>query len=126
MKTIHNPNGVPATYSDGVEIAPGARTLYVAGQVGWNADKSVPEGITAQTELLFSNLQAVLRSASMDLSNIVKMTIFLVNPFDFLGFGEVRVGIMGDVRPASTLVYVKQLIRPELLVEIEVTAVAAV
>jgi 2-iminobutanoate/2-iminopropanoate deaminase len=124
MAKLHNPNGVPPTYSDGVEVASGGRTLYIAGQVGFAADKSVPTGIAEQTRLLFKNLEAVLKSADMGLENIVKMTVFIVEPSDFDEFRSVRTQIMGANRPASTLVYVKQLIVPELLVEIEAIAIA--
>lgn len=124
MKTLHDPAGAPASYSDGVEVTAGGRTLYVAGQVGWTADKSIPEGIEAQTRLLFANLEAVLKSARMDFSNLVKTTVYMVNPADFPAFGTVRSGVLGNVRPASTLVYVKQLVMPELLVEVEAIAVS--
>ena len=125
MTTLHNPAGAPATYSDGVEVPAGARTLFVAGQVGWTADKTIPEGIEAQTQLLFANLEAVLKSAGMGFADIVKTTVYMVNPEDYPGFGKVRSGLLGDVRPASTLVYVKGLILPELLVEVEAVAVSA-
>ncbi|HEY0940250.1 MAG TPA: RidA family protein [Steroidobacter sp.] len=124
MKRIHNPNGVPAVYSDGIEIAPGARTLYVAGQVGIAADKTIPDDIGSQTRQLFANLEAVLRSARMSLDDIVKTTVFIVDPADYAEFSRVRTEIMGARVPASTLVYVKQLIWPQLRVEIEAIASA--
>ncbi|QIB65780.1 RidA family protein [Kineobactrum salinum] len=122
MKTFHNPNGLPPTYSDGIEVSSGGKTLYTAGQVAYRHDKSIPEGIEAQTLQTYTNLEAVLKSAGMNLDNIVKQTIFLTDPDDFTGFAKTRTGIMGDRKPASTLVYVKQLIQPELLIEIEVIA----
>ncbi|HEX5378416.1 MAG TPA: RidA family protein [Phenylobacterium sp.] len=124
MKILHNPAGAPATYSDGVEVPAGGRTLFVAGQVGWTAAKAIPEGIEEQTRLLFANLAAVLRSADMGFADIVKTTVYIVNPEDYPAFGKVRSAILGDVRPASTLVFVKALILPELLVEVEAIAVS--
>ena len=127
MKTIRNPEalGSPATYSNGIEVSAKARTLYVAGQVAWDKNGViVPGGIVEQTKAAFANIELILKSAGMSLSDVVKTTIFLVNPDDFSGFASTRSGILKDVKPASTLVYIKQLIRPELLVEIEAVAVA--
>ena len=126
MKKIHNPAslGTPPTYSHGIEAAAGARTLYIAGQVGWDKDGVPVSGIAAQTKLAFANLKAILNEAGMDLSNIVKTTVFLIEPSDLAEFAKTRSAILGDVKPASTLVYVKQLIKPELLVEIEAIAIA--
>ena len=124
MKTIHNPVAAPPTYSEGIEVTPGARTLYIAGQVGWDEHKNVPAGIEAQTELLFQNMQRVLESAGMTFADIVKMNTYLVEPDDLVGYGAVRARMLQGVKPAATLVYIKQLIRPELLVEVDAVAVA--
>lgn len=124
---IHNPPelGSPPTYSNGIEVPATARTLYIAGQVGWDKDyKAVPGGIVAQTQAAFANLRAVLKSAGMDLSNVVKTTVFLVNPDDYAAFAKTRTEILGNVKPASTLVFIKQLVKPDLLVEVEAVAVA--
>lgn len=73
MTTIHNPPtlGVPPSYSHGIEVAAGARTLYTAGQVGWDAGGNIEKGIAAQTRLAFANLRSILQNAGMDLANIV-------------------------------------------------------
>ncbi len=124
MKKVHNPNGLPPTYSDGIEVAAGGRMLFTAGQVAFREDKSIPEGIVEQTRQTFANLESVLKAGGMGLGNIVKLTIFLTNPDDFSEFSKTRISIMGDNKPASTLVYISGLIKPELLVEIEAIAVA--
>ncbi len=126
MKTIHNPVADPPTYSEGIEVVPGVRTLYIAGQVGWDEHKNIPTGIGAQTELLFQNMQRVLEAAGMTFSDIVKMNTYLVEPDDLAGYGAVRGRMLQGVKPAATLVYVKQLIRPELLVEVDAMATAKV
>lgn len=126
MTTIHNPPvlGVPPSYSNGIEVRAGARTLYVAGQVGWDSSGTIEDGIAAQTRKAFANMRAVLQSAGMDFGNVVKTTIFLTDPDDYAEYARVRSSILGEVKPASTLVFVKQLVKPELLVEIEAIAVA--
>ena len=127
MTIIRNPPEmpVPGTYSNGIEVPAGARTLYIAGQIGIAADGSVPEGIAAQTEIVFDNLTHILRSAGMDLTNLVKTTVFLTAPSDYAEFVKARTARLGATKPASTLVYIVQLVRPELKVEIEAVAVAA-
>lgn len=126
MSIIHNPPalGVPPSYSHGIEVAAGARTLYTAGQVGWDVNGNIENGIAAQTKQAFANLRSVLRSAGMDLENIVKTTIYLTNLDDYQEYARVRSEILGTTKPASTLVVIKQLVKPELLVEIEAIAVA--
>lgn len=126
MTTIHNPPvlGVPPSYSNGIEVRAGARTLYVAGQVGWDSNGTIEDGIAAQTRKAFANMRAVLQSAGMDFGNVVKTTIFLTDPNDYAEYARVRSSILGEVKPASTLVFIKQLVKPELLVEIEAIAVA--
>lgn len=126
MTTIHNPPilGVPPSYSHGIEVAAGARTLYTAGQVGWDAGGNIEKGIAAQTKLAFANLRSILQSAGMDIGNIVKTTIYLTDIDDYPEYARVRSEILGTAKPASTLVVVKQLVKPELLVEIEAIAVA--
>ncbi|MGB3388285.1 MAG: RidA family protein [Pseudaminobacter sp.] len=126
MTIIHNPQvlGVPPSYSHGIEVPTGARTLYTAGQVGWDTNGNIEDGIAAQTKLAFANLRSVLQSAGMDLENIVKTTIYLTNLADYPEYARVRSEILGTTKPASTLVVVKQLVKPELLVEIEAIAVA--
>jgi len=123
---IHNPPelGVPPTYSLAIEVPPGARTLYIAGQVGWDANGNIEEGIAAQTRKAFQNLRVVLRSAGMDFENIVKTTIYLTDATNIQEYSRVRSEMLGPTKPASTLVVIKELARPGLLVEVDAIAVA--
>lgn len=125
-QTTRNPSElpVPAAYSNGIEVSASARTLYVAGQIAIAADGSVPEGIEAQTRLAFENVGLVLKAAGMDFKDIAKSTIYMTNPDDYPTFGKIRTEILGDTKPASTLVYISGLVRPEFLVEIDVIAVS--
>jgi enamine deaminase RidA (YjgF/YER057c/UK114 family) len=125
MIKIRNPAQLPTptSYSHGIEVPGGSRTLYVAGQVGWNKDGAAAPGIVAQTTQAFENLRAILGEAGMDFENIVKTTVFLVNPEDFVEFARIRSSFLGAQKPASTLVFIKQLIQPNLLVEIEAVAI---
>lgn len=126
MAKLHNPEQLlcAPSYSQAVEVAPGARTLYVAGQVGMDSKGAAAAGVTEQTRLALANVRVVLKAAGMDFKNLVKTTVFMVNPDDYAEFAKTRAEVFGEVRPASTLVFIKQLLKPEFLVEIEAVAVA--
>lgn len=118
-----NPPSVPGPgfYSQGIE-ATGTRTLYVSGQVGMG-----PEGpgkdISEQARLAINNLNAVLAEGGMTNANIAKITIYLTDPANVPGFIEAAGGALPSPPPATTLLIVKALAAPELLIEIEAIAV---
>jgi 2-iminobutanoate/2-iminopropanoate deaminase len=117
--TIAPPAG---RYTTAIEVPPNARWLHVSGLVGMEKDGSTPPGIEAQVENIWRNMKAVLADADMTLDDIVKATIFLTKPEHIVPYREVRDRLMGDARPASTLVVVSQLVRPEWLCEVEAVA----
>lgn len=124
MKT-HNPakSAQPSgPYSLGVEIPAGQRLLFVAGQVPVAADDSTPAGIKAQSEQVWRNIINVLESAGMGVENLVKVNHYLTKPENIPGYGEVRSRMLGAARPASTMVVVASLVKPEWLVEVEAVA----
>lgn len=123
-----NPTGVrapAAPYSHSVEVPAGERTLYVAGQVGYAPDGSVPDGIAAQTEQVFRNLKAVLAASGYGMADVVSLRVFLVHREDREGFNVIRGKHLGEHRPASTLVFVSGLATPNILVEVEAVAAKA-
>lgn len=121
-----NPTDIMApfnnAYHHGVQVPAGARTLYVSGQVGMAKDGSIPDGISAQAEIVWQNLSAILRDAGMGVSNIVKMNAYVVGIENFADYAQVRNKYLGDHRTASTALAVTALIAPELLVEVEIVA----
>jgi enamine deaminase RidA (YjgF/YER057c/UK114 family) len=109
------------------ELVEGAkRILYCAGQTALDENaKPLHEGdIRGQTTLALDNLEAVLMEAGMTLSNVVRLTVYttdvdaMIPNFDVL---KSRLDAAG-VKPAQTLLGVTRLAYPELLVEIEATA----
>jgi enamine deaminase RidA (YjgF/YER057c/UK114 family) len=104
--------------------------LYLAGQVAAGGDGSVV-GIgdfVAQARKVFENIGAVLAEATMDFSNIVKFTNYLVNPEDLVAFRAVRSELYENLFPdgkfpADSLLVISRLARPEYLLEIEAVAV---
>lgn len=119
-----NPPSLPAVpfYSQGIEV-PAGRMLFVSGQVGMRADGTPGEGIEEQAALAVANLQAVLAEAGMTSANIVKNTIYLTDAAHFEGFARAAGGSLPSPPPATTLIIVKGLASPALLVEIEAIAV---
>jgi 2-iminobutanoate/2-iminopropanoate deaminase len=125
MNRKYNPSTIapPAgRYTHGIEVPPGARWLYVSGQVGRALDGSTPDTIGGQTENCFRNIAAILAEAGMSFADVVKFTILLTRDSDIAGFREARDRVIGDGRPASTLLVVSRLAQPEWIVEIEATA----
>jgi len=124
----HNPESVAppfGTYSHGIEVPPNARWLYVSGQVGVQPDGSMADGIEAQVEQAYRNLLGVLQAAGMGAEDIVRLNQFLVRSGDVAALREGRGRVLGDVRPASTLVVIPALASPDWLVEIEAVAAKA-
>ncbi|MDH7570434.1 MAG: RidA family protein [Armatimonadota bacterium] len=128
MNVSHNPHTLHppvSTYSHAVEVPPNARWLFISGQVALRPDGSMPDGFRAQCEEAWNNLFRVLAAAGMGRENLVKLTVFLVREEDLPVFREVRDRFLGDARPATTLLFVRALARPQWLIEIEGVAAAA-
>lgn len=125
MAEILNPSRVAAPvgpYSHGVVVAGPGRWLHVAGQVGIRADGTLAEGVEAQATVAWQNLAAVLEEAGMAMGDLVKLTTYLVDGAHLPTVNAVRLGFLGDARPAATLVVAQALARPEWLFEIEAVA----
>src|SRR3954468_4006746 len=128
MNKKHNPATIapPAgRYTTAIEVPPNARWLHISGLVGMDKQGNVPPGIEAQVENIWKNITAVLAEVGMTLDDIVKVTIFLTKPENIAPYREVRDRFMGEARPASTLVVVSSLVRPEWLCEVEAVAAKA-
>lgn len=110
------------TYSDGILVQPNARWLFGSGTPGMAPDGVTPEGISAQAEQAWKNIVAMLEQAGMSVHDLVKVTHYLVRAEDIKSYVEVRKRYLGDARPASMLMVVPALVRPEFLVEIEAIA----
>jgi enamine deaminase RidA (YjgF/YER057c/UK114 family) len=127
MNKHHNPSTVAppfSSYSHGVEAPAGARWLHVSGQIGVRPDGSLPEGAEAQLEQAWRNVFAILEAGGMTKRDLVKTTVFLTVHADTGLARRVRERMLEGATPASTLVFVAGLARPDFLIEIEAIAAA--
>jgi 2-iminobutanoate/2-iminopropanoate deaminase len=128
MNRTYNPGAIAppvSAYSHAVEIPAGARTLHISGQIGVKPDGSVADGVEAQVKQAWENLVAILADADMGIDDIVRTTTFVTRPEDVAATRTVRGAILGERKPASTLLVVAALARPEYLFELEAVAARA-
>jgi enamine deaminase RidA (YjgF/YER057c/UK114 family) len=128
MLKAHNPNTIAAplvpTYVNAMEAPAGSRWLYVSGQVGVDpAGKTVPD-YEGQCRQIWTNIIELLKSADMTVNDIVKMTAFVVSGQSMPSYGKIRGEYLKGHKPASTMIAVPALLKPEFLIEVEVIAAA--
>jgi enamine deaminase RidA (YjgF/YER057c/UK114 family) len=121
------PNSVRslARYSPAMEVPPGARLVFVAGQLGIGADGEAPESAEAQAELCFAAIRAILAEAGMGMADIVRLNAYVTDRAYLPDYMRVRDRHVATPPPASTLVIVSGFARPEFKVEIECVAAKA-
>lgn len=116
----------PSGYANGIEAE--GRFVFVAGQVGWDANARMVAGdLTAQTRQALRNIEAVLACGGATMRHVTRMTWYVVDLDEYRRerrtIGEVYREVMGDHYPAMTLVQVAALVESDARVEIEATAV---
>lgn len=118
----------PVGYSDG--IAATGRIIFVAGQVGWNAEqKFASEELAPQFEQALGNVLAVLAAAGAKADDICRMTAYCTDRQAYLEarpkLGRIWRRLMGRHYPAMSLVFVADLLDHPAKIELEATAVVA-
>ena len=95
-------------------------TLYLSGEIGFDADGKVPEGIEAQTRNCLDRIKATLESEGLALSNVVSATCYLTEKSDFAAFNTVYAEYFEAPLPVRTTVQSGLMIDAKL----EITVVA--
>jgi 2-iminobutanoate/2-iminopropanoate deaminase len=101
-----------------------AGLLFTAGQVGFDpaTGELVDGGIAEQTERVLQSIRAILQAGGLDMAQVVKTTVFLVDMAEFAAMNTVYARAFGDHRPARSTVAVAALPRGA---RVEIEAIAA-
>jgi enamine deaminase RidA (YjgF/YER057c/UK114 family) len=129
FKTI-NPEslGRPRGYTNGLLTTPGARMLFVAGQIGWDENQRlVGEDFVEQFDRALRNLLAVVHEAGGGPDGVARLVVYVTDKREYSArtseIGERWRALMGRHFPAMTLVEVSALLEDGAKVEIEGIAV---
>ena len=129
MKVI-NPEsfGRPRGYVNGLLTEPGARLLFVAGQIAWDENqKIVGEDFVEQFDRALRNLLAVVSEAGGAPDSVARLVVYVTDKREYAArtreIGERWRALMGNHYPTMALVEVKGLLEDAAKVEIEGIAV---
>lgn len=128
-KKSHNPTPWLQHFglNHAVEVTGGQRTLYLSGQTASDADGAPlhPGDLVAQYKAAWQCLLDALASAGMDATNIVRLNLYVTDVPVFMAAADEVMPIHGaaGAEVVSTLLGVKELYHPDIMVEIEATAV---
>jgi enamine deaminase RidA (YjgF/YER057c/UK114 family) len=116
----------PSGYSNGIAVT--GRQIFVAGQVGWNAQHRFESSrLTDQVKQTLRNICAVLAEANARPEHVVRLTWYLTSRDEYHAeldsIGAAYRDVMGKNYPVMSVVQVVALMEPEAKVEIEATAV---
>lgn len=117
----------PKGFSNGVAVK-GGTTVYIAGQVGWDAeDRFVETGFAGQFRQALANVLAVLAETGGRAEHIARLTWYVLDRDEYLSslkeIGAVYRELMGRHYPAMTVLQVSGLVEQGARLEIEATAI---
>lgn len=97
-------------------------TIYVSGTTGYDYKTMVmPEDVREQARNAFATIAHALEEAGASIKDTLRVRYYITDMAHYDGLVEVAGKVFGDIRPAATMI-VCGLTRPEMKVEIEVTA----
>jgi len=120
----------PSGYSNGMLVPAGARLLFVAGQIAWDADQVIvgKGDFAAQFRQALANVLAVVAAAGGAPAHLASLTVFVRDRQAYLAstraLGAIWRELVGRHYPAMALVEVSRLVEKDALVEIQ--AIAAI
>jgi len=96
---------------------------FVAGTTGYDySTMTMPADVTSQSRNCFKTIEAALKEAGFAMNDIVRATYYITDLADADAHFAVCGEVLGDIRPAATLLVVAGLLKGEMKIEIEVTA----
>jgi enamine deaminase RidA (YjgF/YER057c/UK114 family) len=97
--------------------------VFVSGTTGYDyTSMQMPHDVEAQTRNCFATIASTLEQAGFALADVVRARYYIVDPADAEPVLKVCGEMFAEIRPAATLLVVAALLRPEMKIEIEVTA----
>jgi enamine deaminase RidA (YjgF/YER057c/UK114 family) len=128
LRVLH-PKGwkPPVGYANGISVAAG-RTVFIAGQVGWNADQRFQsDQLVPQFEQALKNILSILAEADGKPEHICRLTAFCIDKPAYLAgrreLGRIWKSLMGNHYPAMSMIFVADLLDTPAKIELEATAV---
>lgn len=125
MKKSRNPEIIHqplSSYVHQIEVSGAQRWLILSGQVGMEQDGGIPEDPIKQFDIALNNIHCNLQTADMEIKDIVKLTIYLVDPMGVEKRRELLSTWLKGHEPCMTLIYVPALASPKIKVELDVMA----
>ena len=96
---------------------------FVAGTTGYDyTTMTMPADITSQSRNCFRTIEAALKEAGFAMADIVRATYYIIDLKEVDAHFAVCGELLGEIRPAATLLVVAGLLKPEMKIEVEVTA----
>jgi len=108
-------------YTDAVRFG---NLLFISGMVALDAQSDVvaPGDVVGQAEFIFASIGRLLEQAGGSFANVLRVTVYLLDVADRTRINPVRQKFFGTTKPASTLIGVRELALPGLLMEVEAIA----
>lgn len=128
FEALHPKGWKPASgYANGLVVPPGHALVFLAGQIGWDADQAlVSADFVPQFRQALANVSALVHEAGGTPEHIVRLTIFVTDKqrytADLRAVGAAYREVLGRHFPAMSLLEVADLLEPGALVEVEATA----
>lgn len=127
MKRTNISSGAPwegvVGYSRAVKVG---NCIEVAGTTAVDGDQVIGAGNAyEQTRYILQKIEKALAAGGASLKDVVRTRMFVTNIDDWEAIGNAHGEFFREIKPAATMVEVSRLINPDLLVEIEVTAIIA-
>jgi enamine deaminase RidA (YjgF/YER057c/UK114 family) len=115
----------PRGYANGIVAA--GETVFLAGQIGWDAEGHFAEGLAAQVRQALANIVTLLAEAGAGPQNVVRLTWYVTDLHAYRALlpevGAAYRAVMGRHFPTMSVIGVSELVEQQALVEIEATAV---
>ena len=115
----------PRGYANGIVAA--GETVFLAGQIGWDAEGHFAEGLAAQVRQALANIVTLLAEAGAGPQNVVRLTWYVTDLHAYRAalpeVGAAYRAVMGRHFPTMSVIGVSELVEQQALVEIEATAV---